>query len=76
MAVLTVRFLNNSGKTLANNEQDKQFNDYKDISDWAVSSVEVLQKAEILNGDDDFNFNPLNSSTRAETAKILYLVTQ
>ena len=76
MAVLTVRYLNYSGKTMANNEQDKQFNDYIDISDWAVSSVETLQNAGFLNGDDDFNFNPLNSSTRAETAKILYLVTK
>ncbi|MBQ3114833.1 MAG: S-layer homology domain-containing protein [Clostridia bacterium] len=76
MAVLTVRFLDYSGKTLTNNGQDKQFNDQDDISGWAVAAVEILQNAEVLNGDGDYNFNPLNGSTRAETAKILYLITK
>ena len=46
------------------------FNDEHTIDSYAVASVNKLREAGILKGDENKNFNPKSSATRAETAKI------
>lgn len=50
-------------------ERDK-FNDNDIIPDWAMEGVSVLLESGIIIGDNEGNFNPNNSSTRAEAATI------
>ncbi len=45
-------------------------NDFSDVSDYAKTAVSVMYKNGILQGDDDGNFNPKKSATRAEVAAI------
>ncbi len=54
----------------------KKFNDADEISDYAVQSVEILYGNGIISGDDNFNFNPRSHATRAEAARILYMLIQ
>lgn len=49
---------------------DANCNDYAQISDYAKTAVSVMYKNGILQGDDDGNFNPKTSATRAEVATI------
>lgn len=48
------------------------FGDKNDISEYALSSVARMAAAGFVNGDDLGCFNPLKSSTRAETAAMIY----
>ena len=48
------------------------FADSNAISDWAVDSVRYCRQIGLILGDDNNQFNPQNSTTRAETAAILY----
>lgn len=50
------------------------FADKDMISDYAVASVARMAEAGYLEGDDEGNFAPLKSSTRAETAVVLYRI--
>lgn len=50
------------------------FADRNKVSDYAVSSVSRMAEAGYLQGDDEGNFAPLKSSTRAETAVVLYRI--
>ncbi|MDL2288590.1 S-layer homology domain-containing protein [Oscillospiraceae bacterium OttesenSCG-928-F05] len=47
------------------------FTDAHQISGWAVSSIEQLNRAAILDGNSDGSFRPRGYATRAEAAKIL-----
>lgn len=49
-----------------------EFADQEEIAGYALSAVSELQKAGVLSGYEDGAFKPLNSITRAETAKLLY----
>ncbi|MCK9478210.1 MAG: S-layer homology domain-containing protein [Firmicutes bacterium] len=49
----------------------KSFLDIKDISEYAISSVENLASIDIISGDDTGRFLPKNNATRAEAAKML-----
>lgn len=44
------------------------FNDVQSISQWALDSVEAMQKADIVNGKGNNLFEPKSTSTRAEVA--------
>lgn len=74
MAVMIERFaqLYNVLK-LENKESAKTFKDSSDIASWAKSSVEKLQKAGVIKGKENGNFEPKESSTRAEAAQIIYM---
>lgn len=52
---------------------EMNFDDNADISDYAKDSVEKLYRAGIVNGSDGC-FNPRATATRAEAAKIIYMV--
>ena len=55
---------------------DTTFADSNAISDWAVDSVRYCKQIGLILGDDNNQFNPQNSTTRAETATILYRYVQ
>lgn len=50
--------------------------DFKDLDgfDWAKTSIDNLIKLGVLSGSGDGNYNPSNSVTRAEIAKMISLV--
>lgn len=50
--------------------------DFKDLDgfDWAKTSIDNLVKSGVLSGSGDGNYNPSNSVTRAEIAKMISLV--
>lgn len=48
------------------------FADGSSISDYAKEAVDYFAAAGILNGDENGCFNPYNSATRAEAAKIIF----
>ncbi len=48
------------------------FNDADEIAEWAVEFVEKLSSIGLVEGDDEVNFRPLATLTRAEAATVLY----
>lgn len=51
-----------------------EFNDAASISDYAIDAVKQMQKAGVLDGDENNNFNPLANATRAEAAKVISVI--
>ena len=47
-----------------------------EISDFAKEAVKEMQMAGILEGDGSGVFKPLNNATRAEAAKIIYMLAE
>lgn len=52
------------------------FIDKDEISDYAIESVARMVQNGYLNGDDTGKFRPLSSSTRSETAVMIYRIIQ
>lgn len=52
------------------------FTDKDEISDYAIESVARMAESGYLNGDDTGKFRPLSSSTRSETAVMIYRIMQ
>jgi|GEM_PF-2714535 len=48
------------------------FTDYDTVSDYARVAVDILARAQIINGFEDGSFRPYRNITRAEIAKIIY----
>ena len=48
------------------------FTDYNTVSDYALSSVDTLARAQIINGYEDGSFKPQGYITRSEIAKVIY----
>lgn len=74
MAVMTVRLLQQLETANGGSGSTAAFADLEEVSEWAVDSVTVLQKAGIVRGDLGNKFNPKNSLTRAEAVQIIYNV--
>ena len=73
MAVLAARAY--SMKTGINNTDSKtDYKDSGDISDYAEGSVATLSQLNLLSGNDNGEFLPKGNATRAEAAKVLYLL--
>lgn len=53
---------------------EKTFADSEHISEYARNAVSALQKAGIVSGDENGYFNPGSSATRAEAARIIYVL--
>ncbi len=58
-----------------NTEDIQQFSDDDEISDYAKTAVYALKSQDVVNGIDGKNFAPQDTATRAEAAKILYVLT-
>lgn len=54
------------------NSENTDFADADEISDYAKESVKKLKSAKIFSGDENGNFNPKSSITRAEAAVVIY----
>ena len=72
MAVMAYRAAQKVGKLSDATGDDNGFKDGESISDYAKEAVVALKSSGIINGDENGNFNPSNSCTRAEAAKIIY----
>jgi hypothetical protein len=73
-AVTAYRCLNIFGKNPEETNSGFTFADEGDIALYAVDSVKRLQKAGVLGGDGDGYFNPTAPISRAEAAKVVYLL--
>ena len=74
MAVIADRASYVAGVGLTESAEKTVFADGAEIDDYAAEAVEKLQRAKILNGDENGRFNPHGAATRAETAKVIYLL--
>lgn len=72
LAVMAYRAAQKVGKLSDATDDDNGFKDGESISDYAKEAVATLKSSGIINGDENGNFNPSNSCTRAEAAKIIY----
>ncbi len=71
MATLTARYL--SAYDIALDEIDDPvsgFGDIDEASDWALDSIELMRITGIIRGDDEGNYRPKDTATRAEAATI------
>lgn len=68
MVTLLKRYADFKKLSLPVVKESVNFNDAQDISQWALDSVEAMQKADIVNGKGNNLFEPKSTSTRAEVA--------
>lgn len=76
IAVMISRAVNICDYKFKNNGDSIDFADSDEISDYAKEAVDKLSAAGIISGDENRCFNPKQSATRAETAKLLWAVIQ
>lgn len=75
MAVMCTRALKSIGDYTEPGE-GAVFGDIQDVSDYAASAVAAMSERGVINGYDDNTFRPKNNATRAEAAKIIYMLTK
>ena len=68
-ATLLYRLMNPKGDF-----EKSDFKDYNKVSDYAKKAVDYMQSEGIINGIGDGIFAPKNNITRAQAAKMLYLL--
>ena len=71
IAVICYRVMNALGIDTEDYSAD-DFSDHSDISEYAVDAVYCLKQTGIINGRDNNEFAPLENSTRAEVAVMVY----
>ena len=76
VAVIVARVIDYFKKTSSADAKDVQtaYPDNDSVSEYARASVNVLTNMGIINGYDSGNFGPLDSLTRAQAAKIIYML--
>ncbi len=72
MAVMIERFASYKGFSLDSNKEPIVFKDSDNISSFAMSSVDKVQQAGIINGRTDGSFAPKDNATRGESAQMIY----
>ena len=75
MAVMIQRVIERKGYDLIR-KGTTDFTDVDDIADYAKESVQRLSEAGIINGFEDKTFRPQGVATRAQAAKIIYVILQ
>jgi len=70
MAVIAYRAL--KGRELTKKRDFEEFADFNSVSGYAKDAVKVLYEAEIINGRGDGTFDAKGTSTRAESAVVIY----
>ena len=68
MVVLAARLARKLGKNVEKKEAAAVFADYAIIPHYAYEDVVAFQQADLINGDENKNFNPAENTTRAEAA--------
>lgn len=74
MALYTYNAMRVAGMNLNNENEFTAFNDISTASQNCMTAVQELQKANVLNGYPDGSFKPKGNLSRAEAAKITYLL--
>ncbi len=74
MAAMAYRAIKSIDKQLATNGSQTSFSDYESIASYAIEPVEEMQKAGIFSGKGNNRFAPKDFATRAEAAKIVYML--
>ena len=74
MAMMVVRASKSKGIKLSSPLNAISFNDEDDISDYAKESINILVNAQILSGFGENIFSPKQSATRAQAAKIIFML--
>lgn len=74
MASLAYRVIKNLNLDINATGDARIFDDEANIADYAKEAVSVMQKAGVINGDETGNFRPEGSATRAEAAKVIYML--
>ena len=72
MAVMLYRTFQVLGIDLP--EGTNEFTDSSDIASYAKAAVSALEKQGIINGMGDGTFAPANNATRAQSAKVIYVM--
>jgi hypothetical protein len=72
MAVILMRFAAMTGKDMPEVRASADFADAGNIAGYALSAVETLYRAGIINGRTDGSFDPTATATRAEVAAMLH----
>ena len=75
MALMLARYLTASGAEPGEGEA-APFADGDAVSDYAVQAVEQMHRTGLMQGDDQGNFRPQSSITKAESAAILARLTE
>ena len=71
LATILARYLSYKGLSLVESDGGKtEFEDAADVSEWAADAVAVLSDGGVVKGDENGNFNPKASITRAEAATV------
>ena len=73
MAVIIYRAAEKAGISFDKVNEEVEFDDEDEISDYARDAVTTLQTAGIINGISDTEFAPSMNATRAQAAKMIYL---
>lgn len=68
-AVMIYNMLSKQGLSF---DEDRSFNDSNKISDYAARAVAKLGGKNIVNGDENNNFNPDDMLSRAEAAQLIF----
>jgi len=74
MAVMLKRCCDYKGISLDADGEEIVFSDNESISDYASEAVSELAKAGVINGMEDATFRPSEKCTRAQCAKVIYLM--
>ncbi|MCK9479669.1 MAG: discoidin domain-containing protein [Firmicutes bacterium] len=74
MATMAYRAFKGAGNLFEGAEQPMTFDDMDDISDYAKEAIINLQQSGIIIGGENHLFLPHDFSTRAQAAKIVYLL--
>lgn len=74
MAVMIYRAAKAAEIELTPIREAKVFIDSNQISYYAVDSVDIISRAGIIDGNEYGYFKPFDGATRAEAAKIIYLL--
>lgn len=75
MMVMAYRTMNALGINIAKVKDYESFADQSDISDYATEAVEAMYCANIINGVGNGMLDPKGEATRAQSAKIIYGLT-
>ncbi|HHU17050.1 MAG TPA: S-layer homology domain-containing protein [Clostridiales bacterium] len=74
MAVMAYRAAKAANIRIKVINDEESFNDAEKIGEYAKDSVSVMQQSGIINGVGDNMFAPMDNATRAQAARIIYLL--
>ena len=74
MAVMAYRAAKAANIRIKIINDEESFSDTGEIAEYAKNSVSVMQQLGIINGIGDNMFAPMNNATRAQAARIIYLL--